>query len=184
MDWSDLIKQNFVTVIAVLGTLLAGLGSGFLASLISKKFELRKARFEWQKEYQTQNLVQPIISYIDETFALMENIYWTVMEIKWQVSEHKAEDIADEILVKELDKNRNRLISFREKKRLIKVRVRCFYDDELNHAFDEFMKKYGEFANLNFLNNTSIMFNKIQEAVPFATTIFSRLNYGLEKLLN
>ncbi len=58
MDW--------VTAIVTLGSAAIGFFGAMIKEHLSKQSELRAKELEWKKQHQAQNIVEPIILYLDE----------------------------------------------------------------------------------------------------------------------
>jgi hypothetical protein len=153
------MQENFTAILSICGT-LGGAIVVFLGTLfkehLSRKWEFKYKRLEWQKEYQEQQLANPIITFIDEMLQLMDDVYWTVME-------GKQPEILDS------------LVEHRKKEGMIKARVAAFGDDELSRAFDKLSHKYGLFRNRIYDGKVSEAYDEMKEARQIAGAIFARM---------
>ena len=136
MDW--------VTAIVTLGSAAIGFFGAVIKEHLSKQSELRAKELEWKKQHQAQNIVEPIILYLDELLELMAESYWSWMD----AAQHQ--DTAEEEFAKLWDQRlKPRLLSYRVKDNTIDARIAALQDDRLGKTFKEFKNRSGRFLVVN-----------------------------------
>ena len=145
-----------------LGGVLLGLIGTWVLTIISKNKELEQKEVEYQRDYKDKYLIVPIISFIDDTLSIMDNFYWGKFRGLGFDTNEGYEKLS----------NRDGMI---------KARIFSYKDEELNNAFDEFIKNYGKFIKY-ILNNELPEANDIlKESHLIAGIIFNRIKPTLKK---
>lgn len=161
MDWNKIIQDNFAAIAALSGVLI-GLVVSLIKESLTKKLELQQKELDSQKEYQNNNLVIPIITFVDETLQLMDNAYWSTLD---GVEPNIAQ----------------KLILLRDKESMIKARVVAFDDELLSKSFDNLSLKYGHFWNRLRERNLKDAYDVKKEAQQYAGVIFDMVKPKLRK---
>ena len=134
----DLIEQNFATILVVIGT-LGGALIGMLGILYAKKVDLKYKHLEWQKDYLNQYVIQPIISFLDDSLSLIELVILA------------DQPVANIDFKTEFN---NSLKVLYKKQGSVLPRVKSIRDEEIFVAFSKFNKEFQNFTDTYSGNHT------------------------------
>lgn len=151
--------MDLTTAIVTLASAIIGFSGALFKEHLAKNQERKTKELEWIKEYRVKTLAEPVILWIDETLALMEN-HSRVLELGTKPMSF------------------DRIFVNLEKTPAMRARIEAFNDPALSRATTELSESIMRFAESLAEKKIEKVTNELMIATKLAGIILKRLAPG------